>query len=293
MSRCATTFTMSRRSRSSHTETLGQQRVDRTIKPMPRQLRGLFLSAAFRHPKISTLSATNVLSHQSQIVQDMIDQQLQFSIIAKALDAGVFYQDHLAETCEQDWESAFPAVDTLLPGYGATHEVDAGPAYTLARTTITTALRNTPRGTWAWFNVCRLGTSPQAFGAMSDGAGGLHTEYGGVMTYKRLVRFMYRMELFETRRAYEQHRESQRALACIKARGLSLNHTLRNVKVSGQAFSTAVVVGIQGSGVLDLVCTRQGSGKRWKAKLHAHHIEHLNDVSPRILEAPGDTGRLF
>ncbi|WP_440986187.1 hypothetical protein ACQHIH_21835 (plasmid) [Xanthomonas sontii] len=223
----------------------------------------------------------------------MLKQELQFSIIAKALDAGVFYQDHLVAQCEPAWLAAFPAVDARAGGFSGTLEVAEGTPHSTSRAELIDALKNAPRGTWASLSDGSAGAGARAFGYMSNGAGAFHSEYGGVMTYERLLRSMVSMEIFLARRAYAQHTEEQKARACITANGLRLNHTFRNVKVGGYAFSTAVIVGMRESGMLELICTRRGSARRYNAKVLAHRVERPDQpIAPRSAAAIA-TGELF
>ncbi|QRD62695.1 hypothetical protein H8Z72_22520 (plasmid) [Xanthomonas citri pv. citri] len=223
----------------------------------------------------------------------MLDQRLQFSIIGNALDAGITYDDDLFDTCSGAWLSAFPATDCRLPGPLATGDVVPGPSFTAALDALRAALANTRRGTWTSFNVTRPSGHLEVISAMSNGVGGQRTVHNHASTFDDLLRSMISMELYEARRAFEAHREAEKALTCIATGGLRLSHTFRNVYLCGQAFSTAIIVGIDDSGKLDLVCTRRGSAKRWKARIHAHRVQSVTRNPTQHVDVEGKAGSLF
>lgn len=216
----------------------------------------------------------------------MLEQPVQFSIVAKAVAAGIFYQDMFTDHCRSEWLASFPATDQqLITNGGGT--VRQGREYSSMLNDIQAALAAAPRGTWTTIGVLFDSGKVTNVGFVSDGAGGVHSKDRGPQDFASLLEYMVDLEIFRARRAYELDLQQQQARSRIQELGLRLGTVLKSIKLGSEAFSSAVIVGIDDSGLLHLTCSKRGSRKRFSAKWYAHDVELVQTP------AAAESGLLF
>jgi len=196
--------------------------------------------------------------------------------VCAALDAGVFYQEDFNAACRGTWDLAHPAIENRLPDLvqvlGEDHFT-----WRARRQAASQEVAAGPRGTWIMVRK-HWDTNRVSYAAViADGTGDTHERSDGwdqAPTYDGILNRMISMEVYRARKDVEQERSWQAAAERVRALGLQQGMTLRNVEVSYQKYSTAVIEEInQDIGAVTLIGTKRGSSNRYRIVTSALSLE--------------------
>jgi len=200
------------------------------------------------------------------------------AIVGAAIDAGLFYVDDIKSHCSQRWQNEYPLTDVCLTATGEATYVMAPESYEDRRAqggNIKAQLGTSPRGTWAlirqdWQREDGYSGTTWTL-LISVGNGEVHAAQANpiwqnekrIAGFKDAVDCLVGMEIYRATNAERARREAARSRLLIKEAGWRHGATLRNVKIGGKAFSTALIVMITEEGFIRLELTKRGSRNRW------------------------------
>ena len=210
------------------------------------------------------------------------------AIVGAAINEGLFYVDDVKAYCSPRWQAEYPLTDVCLTASGDTTYVMAPERHEDRRAqmdNINAKLAAAPRGTWAlvrqdWKSGDgHAGTSWSL--RISVGNGEVHGAQPNpiwqnekrIAGFNDAVKCLIGTEIYRATNAERARRESARSRQLIKDTGWRHGATLRNVKIAGKTFSTALIVMITEEGFLRLELTKRGSRNRWNWTGVAQSIE--------------------
>lgn len=209
--------------------------------------------------------------------------------VERALDANVHYEDEFKAACRPTWETVHPVVEHRLPDVVQNESSD----YRFRREqgrAVKAQVAAGPRGTWAIVRTVRHDGTEWFNTLMHDGAGEVHARSDGWATeptFAAVVDRMVGMEIYRARKAVEDERARAQAVARVASLGLSVGAILRDVKLSGQKYSSAVVEQITpATGAVGLALTKRGSNRRYRSTALATSLQFARLVLPRKVACP-------
>lgn len=197
------------------------------------------------------------------------------AIVEQTLDAKVFYQDEFARSCRPTWDAALPVTEHRFPDLmqadGIAFDVRKEQVSRLKET-----LAQAGRGAWALVRRAKPEGGEWYLTLIHDGFGEVHGRTDGwadVPTFAAVVDRMVGMEIYNLRHAVEADRARAASAAAIASMRLQVGMRLRNVRVGGTLYSTAIVQSVHvQSGAVSLNLTKRGSPKRYAATIPASRL---------------------
>ena len=205
-------------------------------------------------------------------LQTLIDSNPAFvRLVEQALARGVLSQDELEAACRPGWDAHAPTMSARLDDLvwsSAARDEAMTAAYEKRIADVSAA----PRGTW-FIELRRAGEQMYYAAVMADGFGGYHYRGDGWSakpTFLSMLDRMVGMEIYRVRKHVETRKVALQNIATIRERRWTVRVALRNVKLDGETFSSALITSIdETSGSVGLTLTRRGSRHRWRATIGA------------------------
>ncbi|UJJ60601.1 hypothetical protein [Rhodanobacter denitrificans] len=218
----------------------------------------------------------------------LLSQTALRAVVEQTLDAKVFYQDEFARSCRPAWDAALPVTEhrfpDLMQAAGIALDVQKEQVGRLKET-----LAAAGRGAWALVRRAKPTGGEWYLTLIHDGFGEVHGRTDGwndVPTFGAVVDRMVGMEIYHFRHVVEADRAHAASAAAIASMRLKVGMRLRNVRVAGTTYSTAIVQSVHPeSGAVTLNLTKRGSPKRYAATIPAARLagEPSPQRSPTVI----------
>jgi len=196
--------------------------------------------------------------------------------VGVTIDSGVHYQDEFEAACLAAWGETLPVTDNQLPEL----LLISGEACVEKRAKQKAAIEQVatgPRGTW----MVSITTCPETgkvwyVAMISHGNGEVSTRNDGWSakpTFDKVAGRMVAYEIYLVRKHVEIERAQEAAVHRVEDLGLRKGMKLRNVQVSCNTYSSAMIeeIGAE-TGELTLLCTKRGSRNRFRVVTSAMNL---------------------